>query len=105
MQWINKNTNTLISEHDYNFLSDIQKEQCEIYIKDESLPVDNGWVSVEDRLPKFNVNVLACSKKGKIDISFVDASGKLDSFQLEVDNGKDYYTHWQPLPPLPSKEG
>src|SRR6185312_17297156 len=51
------------------------------------------WIDVKDRLPKFNKNVLALSKKGKIRISYVDRGGNLDDFELEVNKG-DYYTHW-----------
>ena len=59
------------------------------------------WISVEDRLPEFNINVLALSKKGRIIISCVTKAGELDDFELEVDNGSDYYTHWMPLPAPP----
>lgn len=60
------------------------------------------WISVKERLPEFNKNVLALSKNGVIAISCVDSAGKLDDFELEISNG-DYYTHWQPLPTPPKQ--
>lgn len=61
------------------------------------------WVSVEDRLPEYNKNVLAFSKRGHTQISCVDSEGKLDDFGLEISNGGDYYTHWQLLPAPPEQ--
>lgn len=59
------------------------------------------WISIKQLPPKFK-NVLAISKKGVMAITCVDNSGKLDNFHLEVD-GKDYYTHWLPLPLSPNE--
>jgi hypothetical protein len=70
------------------------------------------WVSVKDRLPKYDVEVLA------YDPEF--GGGEIGLFRLEVDFkikegkwwslypgcwGNDYHiTHWMPLPELPTKE-
>jgi hypothetical protein len=69
----------------------------------ENKRLREGWVAVGDRLPKGFKNVLCISKKGQIRISCVDGSGKLDNFELEVDES-DYYTHWQPLPTPPAQQ-
>lgn len=76
--------------------------QCSPQVGDK-FSREDMWVSVKDRLPEFNKTVLAISNKGKIEFSFVDSAGKLDEFQLEIYNGKQYYTHWQPLPSPPNQ--
>lgn len=69
-----------------------------------SQPTDKGeWVSVEDRLPENNDNVLIYANKTgeKIEIAFYNDDDKewqgLNSFWLP------YVTHWQPLPSPPLK--
>ncbi len=64
---------------------------------------EEGWISVEDRLPPFNKNVLAISNIGWIKITFVDSEGKLDVYELEGDEGYRW-THWQPLPAPPKQK-
>ena len=56
------------------------------------------WIRLKDKFPEYNINVLALSKKGKIRIACVGSDGELDNFELEIDNGEDYYTHWRYLP-------
>lgn len=61
------------------------------------------WVSVEDRLPENNNNVLIYANKTgeKIEVAFYDDEDKewagLNSFWLP------YITHWMPLPSPPNK--
>jgi hypothetical protein len=61
----------------------------------------DGWISVEDRLPKTFKNVLGISNKGKIVIACVDSSGIFDDYPLGGDS--DFFTHWQELPNPPKK--
>lgn len=59
------------------------------------------WISVK-KLPNHFASVLACSKQGRIVITWVDrGTKKLDEHFINEDD--DEYTHWMPLPPLPTK--
>lgn len=60
------------------------------------------WTPVEVGLPPKFKNVLGLSKLGKIAITCVDASDKLDEFEIEVDQG-DKWTHWPFIPPKPGE--
>lgn len=59
----------------------------------------DSWVCIKKLPPKFK-NVLAFSEKGSMRITCVDASGKMDRYELDDD---DEWTHWQPLPSPPTK--
>lgn len=64
-------------------------------------PVD-GWISVDDELPKEWYEVLAYSEMGKIEKAiYVNGRWKLSAFLGET---VEDVTHWQPLPE-PPKEG
>lgn len=70
----------------------------------ENLSKQVEWISVEDRLPEFNKNVLVLDSTGRIDISFVDKTGTFDEFILEATHREDesvIFTHWMPLPNQP----
>lgn len=70
---------------------------------DESPEGSEAWVSVEDRLPENNDNVLVFANKTgeQIDVAFYDDESKewagLNSYWITK------ITHWQPLPQPPIK--
>lgn len=61
------------------------------------------WISVKDRLPEFNVNVLGVSNKGKIVITFIESDGQFSLMDLDCHYTDDdeHFTHWMPLPSPP----
>ena len=66
----------------------------------ESKPL-NGWISVKDRLPEDQVEVLVLtrSKKGMRNVD--KGYWSIDHF---VHRGCAQVTHWMPLPELPERE-
>jgi hypothetical protein len=77
--------------------------------KEELSRLKGGWISVKDRLPGKFKNVLVISDKGRIRITCVDASGKLDEFEqvkglIDKKDDDKKWTHWQPLPPAPDSK-
>lgn len=66
----------------------------------------DGWISVHDRLPREGENVLvidACGIPWLADYTPPNEYGG-DIWSTEADLHSEI-THWQPLPPLPSKKG
>lgn len=63
------------------------------------------WISVKDRLPNFNINVLGATNQGKIVITFAESDGSLCVMDIDCHyEGEDeHFTHWMPLPSPPSK--
>jgi hypothetical protein len=61
------------------------------------------WISVDDRFPVHEENVLLASVTGCVLIGFYcDQSETMNDFEGdELDNGD--ITHWMPLPPPPSE--
>lgn len=88
-----------------------QKRIDELQAKEKN----NGWISVDERLPEFGVAVLAGHFAGKTFHfhyyeRFDDADGWLwarysgDLFsEPQIDDDYSYITHWQPLPPAPEQ--
>ena len=58
----------------------------------------NKWISVKDRLPQPEVQVLGCFEDGFIATVSTDASGE---WELWADSGE--VTHWMELPKPPGK--
>ena len=54
------------------------------------------WVSVKERLPEKNVDVLAMSKYSGVIIDFLDDKGHFSVGDI---------THWMPVPPIPGEVG
>ena len=82
----------------------------------EVAPVDiptitpqNEWVSVEERMPDFDVPVLVYVKdifdnKGIINITKYTITYNLTNNWLGYENNSFKITHWMPLPEPPGKE-
>ena len=82
----------------------------------EVVPVDiptitpqNEWVSVEERMPDFDVPVLVYVKdifdnKGTISITKYTITYNLTNNWLGYENSSFKITHWMPLPKPPGKE-
>ena len=68
----------------------------------ETYANQSKWISVEDRLPKLNTEVICCDGPKNSDVSTsyfveggfykIDENGVINSFEV---------THWQPLPEKP----
>jgi hypothetical protein len=64
----------------------------------------NKWISVKEKLPKQNVNVLWFPKigdqfTGKRDGYSINWGGDLN---IPISNGEEGATHWMKLPPNPT---
>lgn len=72
--------------------------------------MDNGWVSVEEKLPEARTTVLACFDNGDVESLWQDWEENVENlkyFELgdeEKDGGIKEVIAWQPLPE-PYKEG
>ena len=74
-----------------------------------TLTPQNEWVSVEERLPDFDVPVLVYVKdifdnKGTISITKYTITYDLTNNWLGYENSSFKITHWMPLPKPPEKE-
>ena len=102
--WVEESwsTQTMIWIHKDQLLSKIQslKQPDVSDINVGNMP-NNGWISVEDRLPLTNKNVLIFSTDREI--------GEATKGRMDIDGryftvcGMQLFevTHWQPLPPKP----
>ena len=71
------------------------KEEFEITEKDADVAPVVRWISVEERLPDDDVQVLACTKHGKA------FSAHCENGRWRV-SGSVKITHWMPLPEPPN---
>lgn len=60
---------------------------------------DNGWISVKDRLPENMDWLLVCINGYQCSWVGYHEDGKW----YDEDGGEQEVTHWQPLPPPPTK--
>ena len=58
------------------------------------------WISVEDKLPKVNDNVLGFTKNGRRLITWIDKNGGFDINDIDEE---DCYIFWHPLPSSPTE--
>ena len=65
----------------------------------------NKWISVKEKLPKENINVLWLYKgeqfTGKRDGNSINWGG---DFNIPISNDEEGVTHWMKLPPNPTGE-
>ena len=86
-----------------NFLAGYKAAQEQLGSTSATL---NNWISVKDRLPEQNLNVLAWIKLGTSQYPFIEtASGNPEICSGWKHYNKDQVTHWQPLPEPPKEEG
>ena len=65
----------------------------------------NNWISVKDRLPEQNLNVLAWIKSGTNEYVFIEtASGDPSVCSGWKYSNKNQVTHWMPLPEPPKDD-
>lgn len=75
-----------------------------------SAPVSPGWISVDERLPKPNVDVLAVMRgktkrsKSRIITAAIEPSDG-SWYELYGDDVEYPITHWQPMPAAPALVG
>jgi hypothetical protein len=95
-------------QDEHFFLYDLLEE----YAKISSTPTtQNGWISVEDRLPEYGIAVLLIISNGAMTIGYLKSATKTSRYrqwQLFGDmedtlcvQEHDQVTHWQPLPLKP----
>lgn len=64
----------------------------------------NEWISVKDRLPEKDVEVLVYTRNRFVstldheDIDYLEENGKFHRY-----NGNQYISHWMPLPEPPKE--
>lgn len=62
--------------------------------------METNWISVKDRLPEFDVEVLVCLNNPYSVFTAEYYKGEFDLLGY-IGNGKDSVTHWMPLPEPP----
>lgn len=114
MKWIatDKETDNMVNKHWRSAISHapisvgiaynmLKKGEVVEYL-DES--EDNGWISVEDRLPKDAECVLVYCSTAKQDCKMTVGMRVKELYGFYTDDeGLCNVTHWQPLPPAPIK--
>ncbi|QDA14205.1 DUF551 domain-containing protein [Pasteurella multocida subsp. multocida] len=83
----------LSEEEKEDYGSDLVLEKPEIV----EFSQNNGWISVEDRLPGEREDILICTDRGEIKIAWRDDVFFMSLLTYHLSS----VTHWQPLPPLP----
>lgn len=82
-------------------------------IRDNCLPhlfetPQSPWISVEDRLPEPEKEVIILNKRKHIDIDFITDDGDDRYYWWKSDEtiwcDDDEITHWMPIPELPKEE-
>ncbi|HII3714808.1 TPA: DUF551 domain-containing protein, partial [Pasteurella multocida] len=85
----------LSEEEKEDYGSDLVLEKPEIV----EFSQNNGWISVEDRLPGEREDILICTNRGEIKIAWRDDVFFMSLLTYHLSS----VTHWQPLP-LPPTE-
>jgi hypothetical protein len=100
-EWASKNTTgSKTYEHGLRngFLAGYQAAKDQINSSNNL----NGWISVKNRLPERDLNVLAWIKCGTSEYVFIEtASGDPNMCSGWKHYNKDQVTHWMPLPSSP----
>ena len=69
---------------------------------------NNKWVSVEERLPEYEGLYLIFNEEGQDTLYFIKDGVFANKFTYLTEEYGDtrfkYITHWQPLPPNPTKQ-
>ncbi|MGY4847791.1 DUF551 domain-containing protein, partial [Pasteurella multocida] len=81
----------LSEEEKEDYGSDLVLEKPEIV----EFSQNNGWISVEDRLPGEREDILICTDRGEIKIAWRDDVFFMSLLTYHLSS----VTHWQPLPP------
>jgi hypothetical protein len=68
------------------------------------LTIKPKWISVEDRLPEYGVEVLLWNGAGDFFLDFVIDCTNDEWEGCSPEQFKRYYTHWMPLPEPPKEE-
>ena len=82
------------------------EEDCEAHARADFL-IANGvtvqeWISVKDRLPEHKGNYLGFTGSTTM-VGYYKGSG-IWWIWLNDTEGKNLFTHWMPLPPVPEEE-
>lgn len=68
----------------------------------------NPWISVDERLPEPEREVIIVNKRKQIDIDFLTDDGEDGYYWWKSDeiicSDDDKITHWMPIPQLPKEE-
>jgi hypothetical protein len=117
VEWINRSLAELSKEHKLDAIKIIIKNMPPVCNEaaqqalSAAPTTQNGWVSVEDRLPEYGIAVLLIISNGAMTIGYLKSATKTYRYrqwQLFGDmedtlcvQEHDQVTHWQPLPLKP----
>lgn len=70
------------------------------WMRDESAPLADAWVDVNERRPEMMGYVLCACEGGNVDTSFYDPTARR-GFYFDLSERGYNITHWMPLPKAP----
>ena len=73
----------------------------------EQAPTVSGWVSVKDRLPEPDENVIIWTKTGCMKYAQYHEDGSINPWYVYEDNARAWtnvISHWMPLPEPPEED-
>ena len=109
IEWMEKESKTVEELNHHNILREGKYVMIQrILSKAKSLQSDDGWISVEDRLPEPYISVLICWSKESKGMHPIMSTARWVGDSWSTDKTKPILpttiTHWQPLPNKPKQD-